>query len=259
MDKIYVITLDTSIDRQESFRKEFEGLDYEFFVVRRDSENPYRGNYNSHISVIRKAAENNYKTILIFEDDARLLVSMKQFKETINSLVFEEFIGTNDWYYIMLGYLPIKTRKFKNNLLKVDCAYDAHAYVVNVKNVINSEKFNSDWSDDFSSPYDYRFCNFLSEKEMLKKPVNYKFNDGGIYAIYPMLVKQSLDYSTLNKEHLNQDYFFKFYGHNNSAKISSNINTLHLGIIIFFVILFFICFSFFIFRMFYKRRKLVKW
>lgn len=124
----------------------------------------------------------------------------------------------------MLGYVPIKFNDYTSDLYKVDCAFDAHAYIVNVQKVeLNDELIQ----------VDYLFCNKLSPYESLKYPFSVE-NKFQTYAINPILYTQELTDSDISNFHINgKKVFFNFYGNlDNMTRISTFMNTFSFAIMI---------------------------
>ena len=75
VDKIVTISLTADIERQEQTKKELEKLQLktDFFLTERDIENRERGCFQSHVHVARNALHTNIKSLLVFEDDVKIL------------------------------------------------------------------------------------------------------------------------------------------------------------------------------------------
>jgi glycosyl transferase family 25 len=140
IDKVFCISLDTSIDRQKQFESRFPELvkseTFEWYKVKKDSENPRRGCYNSHRNILQLSKDRKYKQVLIFEDDADLHVPWNIFVNKVNDIKYEK-----DWKLIQLGYYPIATKRIKGNntLVKIICSYCTHSYIINVQKLIIPE------------------------------------------------------------------------------------------------------------------------
>lgn len=89
VDGVFCISLKERADRRELLSREFEGsgLKIEFLIVERDSENPERGCFDSHIKCASLALERNYRRVLILEDDATLVLFEPQQVSQINSFM----------------------------------------------------------------------------------------------------------------------------------------------------------------------------
>lgn len=126
-DHIFVLTLERAKDRQEAFKKRFEGLNYTFFYgvdgsnldyehlikegvyseqkavdISRSNSKMNRGQIAcslGHMLMYREAVEKNYDRLLILEDDAML-----------NEAVEHDFLDKAmdelppDWELLYLGY-----------------------------------------------------------------------------------------------------------------------------------------------------------
>ena len=72
-DKIYCITLDSRPDRMEEANRQFARVGLadrvEFFITKKDTDDPVRGIFQSHLHCLRQGIKANAEHILIFEDD----------------------------------------------------------------------------------------------------------------------------------------------------------------------------------------------
>jgi len=75
IDGVFCISLRERTDRRDLLTREFEGsgLNIAFLIVDRDSENPERGCFDSHVTCAKMALERKYRRVLVLEDDATLL------------------------------------------------------------------------------------------------------------------------------------------------------------------------------------------
>lgn len=245
IDKIFCINLKESKDRKQLFSERFKELVnsniFQWFETDRDSENPKRGCFNSHMSIIKYSKEHNFKNIIIFEDDANLLVSWEEFVNNVNNIK-----RPNDWSIIMLGYLPIKTKPLSDNLIIVNCAYMTHSYMVSVDK-INLLDFEDKEIDVVLT------CNGISLKDHIKNPF-VKLNNNNIYAIYPPQIRQDSKKSTISNFHDitgNYDGSREFF-----VSISNKINLIHFITFIFIFIFLFFVFVFLNYKKLYKELKL---
>jgi GR25 family glycosyltransferase involved in LPS biosynthesis len=139
-DKIYCINLIYRKDRYESAQSTFKKLNIsnvEFYFATKSDKGGRYGCFESHINVIKKAYNEGYNNILIFEDDIRpsIFYDEKILDEAIT------FMKTNNWDIFYLGYFVIddelKVLKIKNNNKNIfqfnACA--AHAYCLNRKSM----------------------------------------------------------------------------------------------------------------------------
>jgi len=129
IDKIIYINLDHRVDRKEQIENELNnyGLIYERHAAVFEPLNSIGCN-KSHLQVLKKAKENNYKNILILEDDFMFVVSKEQFLEKI-SLLFSKI----DFDVCMISYNLRDGEIDSNNpfLTKVKFATTASGYIVN--------------------------------------------------------------------------------------------------------------------------------
>jgi hypothetical protein len=219
IDKAFVISVKEADERRKQFA-EYNNLQVEYFLVDRKPD-PTKGNFESHYAVINTAKKRQYKTILVFEDDAVPLEETKKIVKYVNTFLLN---APKDWKILTLGYLPIKLQSTENeSLYDVKCAYDAHAYLVNVQNV-DIQQWKGKALDS------NLFCHDIDPKELLFSIFFKKMK--GVYAHYPMLYKQKSTKSYIAGIDLYQDYFFKIFGYNTSAKLSSYVNIIYFSITI---------------------------
>ncbi len=197
IDKIFCINLITSIDRKEVFSDRFPALVtsdiFEWYTTERDNDNPKRGCHNSHKNILELAKKRNYSKIIIFEDDANLLVPWEKFVSVVNDIKYPE-----NWKAIQLGYLPFTTSRVKDNdtVIQINCSVTMHCYLANVKTLEIPEYKKGIEVDRVL------FCpNY--ENYFLNKP------SVGFYGIFPnMLVKQNGDESTISITRNFQGHFY---------------------------------------------------
>lgn len=83
IDKIYCISVETATERRQLFGSRMPELVnspiFEWYIVKRDDENPQRGCYTSHQTLINNANLDGLSRIMIFEDDADLLIPWSEF------------------------------------------------------------------------------------------------------------------------------------------------------------------------------------
>jgi GR25 family glycosyltransferase involved in LPS biosynthesis len=144
-DKVYCINLTKRLDRLTSATQEFQknNIIFERYPAI-DGNQLQPNNYMklgefgcllSHVSVLRNAKENEYEKILITEDDI-------EFSENFTDRFFEYIKDLpDDWDMFYLGANHALCNKYEtnppihisNNIYKVNHAYAAHAYAVNMK------------------------------------------------------------------------------------------------------------------------------
>lgn len=137
VDKIYCINLDKRTDRWERCENIFKlnNIEVERFSAIDGSKLDLKnkkllpgevGIIRSNLEIVKKAKENNYKNVLIFEDDVELC-------EDFNNH-FENFIKQipNDWSFIYFGgnhvggYLPVT-----ENVARIVYSFAIHAIIIN--------------------------------------------------------------------------------------------------------------------------------
>ena len=128
-DKIYCINLDRRTDRWEKCKTQFDkhGINVERFSALDGDKLEYSnkrllpgeiGIIRSNLELVKKAKENNYKNILIFEDDV-------EFADDLNEK-FEKYIKQvpEDWSFLYLGGNHVGgTHPVNRNLHKIMHSY----------------------------------------------------------------------------------------------------------------------------------------
>ena len=210
VDAIYCISLNTATDRQ-NLMKEWWGSSIKFYIVQR-MKNTEEGCFTSHQNLLQFAKDAGYKRILVLEDDAFPNYPMDVINKNTNRAL--DLLSTKDWDFLMLGYLPLRTKKTeKQEVLKVKSAIGAHAYVANL------EKFKKDpWKGVPIDIYFFFHTNFK------------------VFATYDNLIVQNSTVSTINQKNIaNRDFLPNLY---NGVENMRNVS-MHCNIIIPFC--FFIC------------------
>jgi glycosyl transferase family 25 len=207
VDAIYCISLNTATDRQK-LMKEWWGSSIKFHIVQR-MKNPEEGCFTSHQNLLQFAKDSGYKRILVLEDDAFPNYPIDVINKKTNKAL--ELLSGKDWDFLMIGYMPIRTKKTENQgLLKVKSAYTSHAYIANL------EKFKKDpWK---GIPIDIYLFH-----------TNFK-----VFATYDNLIVQNSTVSTINPKNIvNRDFLPKLYnGIENMRNVSMHC---HIHLPIFFI------------------------
>ena len=149
IDKIFVINLDYRKDRLEQITSELSKVgitDFERFSAIKPTESMLNNEYSyymhnanikyrigalgcllSHLEIIKIAKKNNYKKILIFEDDC-------QFTKGINILIsaLDQLEEKNNKYKLLYlaGNHIKKCSAFSENVVKVNGTFTTHSYIV---------------------------------------------------------------------------------------------------------------------------------
>lgn len=231
VDAIYVITLNEAHERQKLMTEWYPKGVFEWYKVDR-LKNPLRGCFRSHQEVMQLAKDKGYKRILVLEDDAFPLDTWENIVSKTNNVLGE--LGDN-WDYLMLGYVSIRSKKTQwNDLVKIKCAVQAHAYICNLDNFKKSKWSNNTQLDLFlfcnnDDNDDYNYSKALKIDKYTKRK---------IYGIYPSLFIQKTEKSQITNYHLAGNDFYEFLGNDNITIVSQycNINILLL-FVVFFVLL----------------------
>lgn len=102
-DDIVCINLDFRKDRRAEAQKYFTELNIpaRFFTVRKHEKGGRYGCFDSHIKVLKYAQQNNYKNILVFEDD---VMPTKGYNEKIINKAIDFMKTNDDWDIFYFGY-----------------------------------------------------------------------------------------------------------------------------------------------------------
>lgn len=137
-DKVYCINLDRRPDRLENFKKEVEKYnlgEFERFSAYDGKQLNLTNNYNlkpgeigiikSNLDIIKDAKKNNYKTILIIEDDCVFNDEIINFEDYFNLLPI-------DWDMLYMGgnhntHMGVRPPLIINDkVVKLHSTYSAH-------------------------------------------------------------------------------------------------------------------------------------
>lgn len=144
-DKIYCINLITRDDRYKKTKKLFKKLNIsvKYFRPEKHPTSGAQGCYESHLSIIQEAYNNNYEHIFIFEDD---IMANERYSEKLLDKAYE-FISTNqDWDIFYLGHSPDiifnNSRTLSKYIVNV-YSCQTHAYAISrrfMKIMLNKHK-----------------------------------------------------------------------------------------------------------------------
>ena len=231
IDKIFMISV--SEKRQKKMKDTYPQLVennlFEWYLPQKDKENPERGCYNSHRNVINIAKQRNYKTIIVFEDDLKLLESYESFVTSVNNLE-----RPPNYKYILLGAISVDTEPSPyKNLKRVNCCLSTVGYMVSVDKV-NIPQFYGHNIDEVM------FCSGYSFSEIVL--VN-KITNTNIYISNPLLVAPNGDDTTMDGYLFHNMSSLEYITNNNRLLLSSYVNVMQLdyavGVFILSLILFY--------------------
>ncbi len=139
IDKIVYINLEHRTDRKELVEDELKNFDFPMDKVLRFNaikhNNPALGCTISHYEVLKMAKKNNWKNVLILEDDFKMVVSKEELNESLNYFFNIEF--DKSWDVLMfaynIGFSHNKVENFNDDKIigRVRFAQTASAYLVN--------------------------------------------------------------------------------------------------------------------------------
>ena len=202
IDKVYCITIFNREDRQTKIMEQSDKYNIPItFLKVKKNEDPVKGCAMSHLECIKDAKKNNYKNVLILEDDMlfddEIIQSYFDTKEIIqipeNFNIF--FLGYNANY----GY------RYDKNIIKLLSAQCAHSYILS-NNVYDEilTNFDKDWSEfkewnERIGDEDKQDFSIHAIDLFYAKIICHRLNNS--YGLYPMISYQQPGYSDIeNKE-----------------------------------------------------------
>jgi len=202
VDKIFCINLDKRPDRWEAVLSQFNKVGLDGHVQRYSAIEASPGVVGctlSHYNIIKKAKEEGYKNVLIFEDDVEF-IRTDQFEDTIiNSFSQLESLNIDyDMFYLGGNVKGNNNKRINTNLVELNNVKCAHAYITcesvydTILNIIDAGDINNIWSWNGGNPdrlnIDYTYAARIAP--------NYN-----VYGVWPMLAKQAAGISDLNGEY----------------------------------------------------------
>lgn len=179
-DNIYVIHLDSRLDRREHIVQEMSQYSIPFtFVSAKNMDDPKEGLYETIRERIQRSLDAGEERILNFEDDAEFLRDPNE--------IMEEVVGQLQevqWDICYLGINhPTKFQRFQSkNLIPVHEAYSTHAIAFSKTGMIRFLKMPKEL------PVDVAISKHLLQSHC--------------YCTYPMLVTQKDGYSDILKKNV---------------------------------------------------------
>lgn len=137
-DKILYINLDHRKDRNKQILNEFNKLDINKDKIHRiqavhEKYNGHIGCAKSHIKALNYAKKNNYKRILIFEDDFVFTLKKKEINERLNKFL-NDYDGKWDVVQLTSVYKSFRNNKKLEDINNVDLinkASTSSSYMIN--------------------------------------------------------------------------------------------------------------------------------
>jgi len=147
----------------------------------------------SHLNIITDAKLNNYKQILILEDDFLLTNNFIEKFSNISENIQTHNINIDMLY---LGFSIVRQNPYKNtvinNLKKLTNGHTTHAYILN-------QSFYNTIIDEIANCY----C----EVDVCYAKMQKKYDN--IYGIYPCLISQRASFSDIINKNVNYDKYIK--------------------------------------------------
>ena len=198
-DKIYCINLNSRPDRWEQCLEEFKKIGIEDIVERFPAEQfppGIAGCTKSHYEIIKLCKKNNFKNVLILEDDVEFI--NLNFKEIINKTILQ--LESKNLQYDMLylggNLLQDTTRNFRidSNLAKLSYCKTTHAFAISesIYDIFLNSFKNLDWSNN--NNWNHNNPDRFNIDMWYVKNIQQL---GNVYGVYPCLAEQRESYSDL--------------------------------------------------------------
>lgn len=200
-DKAFLINLDSRIDRLENCQAMFAENDITELIERFSAIRPENGDGRlgcilSHLSIVKKAKENGWKSVLIIEDDCLFLN-----QEAIDKSIEQLF--NRDWSIYYLGYNSHKPlSKEDSHLLKITNCFSTHAIA-----------YHESFYDSFINSFEKGEIKTLDVWLMYKVQPLFK-----CYGCYPIAATQREGYSDIERSNVNYDFIVSRF-HNNTKHL----------------------------------------
>ena len=106
IDGVVYINLENREDRKKLIKEEMDKMGIPEDKIHKVSgvfipKNGHKGNVQSFILALNLAKMNNWDTVLLLEDDAKLIVSPEEFKSKLYEMF--NYLNNKEWDVIMLG------------------------------------------------------------------------------------------------------------------------------------------------------------
>jgi glycosyl transferase family 25 len=194
INKIYYINLEHRVDRKLNIEGELTkfGLNFERFNAVLNLKDGMVGCNQSHINVLKLAKQNNFKNVLILEDDFTFLVSKSELEKQVHTF----FELKMDYDVLMFSYNLQQCNTFNNTIGKVIEAQTASGYLVNSTYydiLIDHWEINNILQEQTGEHWNY--SDDQSWKQLQKRDNWYYFNT--------RIGKQMEGFSDLGKEYRN--------------------------------------------------------
>lgn len=190
-DEILVINLGKREDRLLRITEHFEEYQIPFKRVEAiKHEKGAEGLLATMILIFQEALSKGYENILVFEDDAKIVVTKHELDDTMNKVV-EQL--PKDYIMCFLGCQPTKgfNSFYSPNLLPVQGAFATHAVMYSKKGI------ELILASNFSAPIDSHYVAAIQEPY------------GNCYAINPFLCTQEEGYSDIGNAEINWNPFMQ--------------------------------------------------
>lgn len=188
-DAIYIINLPHAITRRHHVIQQmaqYEIDNYSIWPAIENENNPAQGLTDTIKSIFTNSLDNNYESIMIFEDDVKFL------EDPTNTMKKAMFQLPKDWMQLYMGVNPASAGlwKYSDNLLGIRGGFSAHA-------VAYSKSCMQKLSEmDLSAPIDLMYA-----KEI--HPIGLSF------VTKPFLASQRAGYSYIEKRETNYKGFLE--------------------------------------------------
>jgi len=200
IDGVVYINLENREDRKKLIKEEMDKMGIPEDKIHKVSgvfipKNGHKGNVQSFILALQLAKMNNWETVLLLEDDAKLIVSEEEFKSKLNEMF--NYLNNKEWDVIMLGQAYGKKVDTDNiNIKKISSATTKTAII------IKSHYYNK-LLNNFNSSNDLMLSHKKSEDKYEKYASDQRWRDlqetGNWYSFTDDIVKQGNIWSSTMK------------------------------------------------------------
>ena len=167
IDAVLYINLENRPDRKDLLLQELTKLNIPANKIYKISgvpipKNGHKGCIQSHLLALNLIKMNNWKRILILEDDAELNVNINDFNNQLNQI--NKYIDNNNWDVVMLATANATKTNIngEKNIVKLTNATTSSAYIINKNyvdklvplfNYANNMMVSEEWSEGSHERY----------------------------------------------------------------------------------------------------------
>lgn len=188
-DDIIVVNLLKRTDRLLKITEDFEkyGIPFRRVLAIEDNDNGARGLRDTMIGIYKEAIEKGHQNILVFEDDAKIIVGEEIFNDTMNKVVSQ--LPENYHFCFLGGQATFRFSHYHStNLLPVRMYFATHAVAYSLQGM----------KEIMARELGYPIDNWMVEHIQ---------NLGHCYCVDPLLCSQYAGYSDIGKNEIDWSPF----------------------------------------------------